>query len=1214
MENEDKLDDVENSGAFSQREMFFYYPIGISNSHNYYVVPNLNDGTDVKGERLGASSAWYYNTPTDYYGHPIDSFVFRDEVIYSTISDTISGSKRENEKSFEEYKQKIADGVFTGPSYTYGMHSYNYLSNFKWFKYRVYRVDPLTRENISESDTYGEDKPLKEAVYGASTDSLRCKLPLDELGINYKPGEIYRIVFDVDEYVGYDYNDTLHKHTSNLDTAKLECSMLFMCYDGKEEITDKGNNYFDEDYTPLQWDKAPEGGKTASVRLVNGKTGQVDCNGDNIFDVYYQWYQVEDDGTEKMIAGTDNIFTGDIINGKANPDKWATKDHHLIQHFKAKGTYYNSAYINDSESDGYTYVNTVKPGTDTTGFLDTGLPRDRAKWTEQMLHMYTQEDRTKSDYTKDGSSKLYLANNKPFQYNTDSCYIPESAKGKRIYCKVICVNTFWQKNYAHVQVFRTHTERVSKDIEAKVSLSIDGESNYISKDGKGTFSLSGLRGLQNGEYISEIGYHYNTNTGVDKDYKNIEVYNDDELKNYTAVFPDRFTDKKSLDDIKNTADGAQIMSVVVRTNKGRSKEFVLPFVYGLDHQIGDVGWSYNESTKVITFYGDGKGKMPDFESGEKTPWHHLFAQEPVEKIVIKKGVTYIGDYAFEGRKELKYIEFEEGSKLSGIGDRAFEGTDIQGDLVLPDKVTKIGASAFASNKNLQYFKAYYLKEIPDRAFSGCSSLETLNCYSLTEIGFNAFYDCEKLKDVSNTSKVEGFGGECFRGCKSLTEISFAAAKDIGYRAFKGVPLKIVAGNNFEFIGENAFDPDSGILMMTSNKNNALLTYANKNGLSGKEYDDGELYWYFDAQNSELTISGESTGNYKAMDEVPWNNKFGAAEYINNVVIEDGVSEIGDWALSMLGIEKITIPDTVKRIGEKAFALSAVKELNLGQVEEIDKNAFAFCVNLNNELIIPKSCEKIGETAFGFAPLKNITVLNPACRFGALVFTKTTEEQKLSGYEASTLQRYAEDNGFEFAKINPYPELSVTNAVARGESEVKLDVLISNNPGITTLGATLEYGDDLTLVNAEFNKLFSSKASGNEIEKGKYRIQWNSTSSEDETANGVIATLTFKVAKNAAAYNSIKISYDPDDIINQELNPVNFTLTNGFIKVKDLKPGDVNNDDKVNMKDVTILQKYLNFYEVSVNPVSSDVDADGKITMKDVVLIQKYLNGMEVILK
>ncbi len=61
-------------------------------------------------------------------------------------------------------------------------------------------------------------------------------------------------------------------------------------------------------------------------------------------------------------------------------------------------------------------------------------------------------------------------------------------------------------------------------------------------------------------------------------------------------------------------------------------------------------------------------------------------------------------------------------------------------------------------------------------------------------------------------------------------------------------------------------------------------------------------------------------------------------------------------------------------------------------------------------------------------------------------------------------------------------------------------------------------------------------------------------------------------------------------------------------------GDVNNDATVNMKDVVLLQQYLNNWGVQINVDASDVNNDDVINMKDIVLLQQYMNGWDVVLQ
>lgn len=64
----------------------------------------------------------------------------------------------------------------------------------------------------------------------------------------------------------------------------------------------------------------------------------------------------------------------------------------------------------------------------------------------------------------------------------------------------------------------------------------------------------------------------------------------------------------------------------------------------------------------------------------------------------------------------------------------------------------------------------------------------------------------------------------------------------------------------------------------------------------------------------------------------------------------------------------------------------------------------------------------------------------------------------------------------------------------------------------------------------------------------------------------------------------------------------------------IMPGDINSDNKVNMKDLVFLQQYLNNWDVTIDPSTANVNGDDKVNMKDLVLLQQYLNNWDVVLQ
>lgn len=171
-----------------------------------------------------------------------------------------------------------------------------------------------------------------------------------------------------------------------------------------------------------------------------------------------------------------------------------------------------------------------------------------------------------------------------------------------------------------------------------------------------------------------------------------------------------------------------------------------------------------DSEGVLTI--SGLGKMKDYENDNKNraPWYS--SRKSLKKLVLKSGITSIGDYAF------------------------FDCSNLTGDLKIPSNVHSIGENAFGycSGFNGSLTIENGVVEIKKYAFYHCKgftgSLKIPN--SVTYIGVYAFYDCA------------GFTGDLIIG-DGVTTIERGAFS--GCYRFKGT-LKI--GNSVTSIGEEAF--------------------------------------------------------------------------------------------------------------------------------------------------------------------------------------------------------------------------------------------------------------------------------------------------------------------------------------------------------------------------------------------------------------------------
>ena len=120
---------------------------------------------------------------------------------------------------------------------------------------------------------------------------------------------------------------------------------------------------------------------------------------------------------------------------------------------------------------------------------------------------------------------------------------------------------------------------------------------------------------------------------------------------------------------------------------------------------------------------------------------------------------------------------------------------------------------------------------------------------------------------------------------------------------------------------------------------------------GEDYLDDLVYWQYDSETYTLTITGEGNmKNWKASVSKPW-----GSVTIKTVVIEEGVTSVGDYAFKDKTIETVSLPESLVTIGVSAFdGCRTLKTVHLGSnVAEIGKNAFS-CVALEAFTVSPEN--------------------------------------------------------------------------------------------------------------------------------------------------------------------------------------------------------------------------------------------------------------------
>ena len=126
---------------------------------------------------------------------------------------------------------------------------------------------------------------------------------------------------------------------------------------------------------------------------------------------------------------------------------------------------------------------------------------------------------------------------------------------------------------------------------------------------------------------------------------------------------------------------------------------------------------------------------------------------------------------------------------------------------------------------------------------------------------------------------------------------------------------------------------------------------------------GDLTWEFNETTGELTISGE--GEMDGLSNSTTEAWLGYRRKIKSVIIEDGVTSIGEWAFSTCGsLTSITIPDSVTSIGNYTFYFcrSLTRITIPDSVISIGNYAFTYCESLES-ITIPDSVTSVSSFAF-----------------------------------------------------------------------------------------------------------------------------------------------------------------------------------------------------------------------------------------------------------
>ncbi len=476
-------------------------------------------------------------------------------------------------------------------------------------------------------------------------------------------------------------------------------------------------------------------------------------------------------------------------------------------------------------------------------------------------------------------------------------------------------------------------------------------------------------------------------------------------------------------------------------------------------------WKYNIDTKTLTI--SGTGAMYDYDTNRPSWEEHYFK---MQNIVINKGVTTIGAYAFRAYPSLKSVEIPYG--ISTIGESAFASTAIV-DLIIPDSVTAIGDYAFSESAltgvvvfgegikiiGKEAFDNTCLTKVKipdsvttigDGAFFGCNRLtEVIIGDGCTNIGANAFAECDDISILTLGDNISTIGVNAFLRCENISEvridelydwckISFtnAFSNPLCYADFLIVNGTSITSLNIPYnitqITDYAFYGYKNLRDVTINNPIIIGNYAFSNcpalleaTIGGEGTTIGNYAFSNCPALLEATIGGEGTtiGYYA----------FECCDNLLNINICNGVTRVNEgafyWCKNLL---TASINKSVKAIEECAFArcwnISDVfysgsedewNKICFGISNDYLLNAIIHFNSTDTELEPDNSCDKLGHSYNAVVTEPNYT------EDGYTTYTcMACGDSYISDYTSKTALSFTEDiysfkNGYDVFTTGNY---------------------------------------------------------------------------------------------------------------------------------------------------------------------------------------------------
>ena len=492
---------------------------------------------------------------------------------------------------------------------------------------------------------------------------------------------------------------------------------------------------------------------------------------------------------------------------------------------------------------------------------------------------------------------------------------------------------------------------------------------------------------------------------------------------------------------------------------------------------------YTLKNGVLTI--SGSGAMYDYDNYDNRSPFDLGQgiSNGIKSVIIKNGVTTIGERAFRYCGELEKISLP--NSLKSIGFESFYRSSLK-TITIPANVSSISTLAFedcwsltainvnSANKYYSSLNGILYNKKKTKLIEcpiSVTNKKVVVPNGVTTIGDSAFFSCYDLKSVKLPNSIRTIETSAFNRASGKFTVNFPKGlKTIGDNAFymSGISGYVTLPNTVTYLGNAAFSftgfltgitvPDS----VTKIGEKLFFESSIKTIKLGKapittEHFGGEC-------KIEKIIY---TGTKKKLDSM-------LSYYTKSMTIGNGVTTIADNAFyGSYSLENLKIGDTVTYIGDSAFwQCVRLKSVSIGKsVKTIGKYAFFGCDELTS-ITLPDGLKTIREGAFlGMKNVKKIVIPESVTSIGkhAIGYYNMPyhmmDDEKLTGltiycYRGSEGERYAKANGFKYVLFPSTTRLAGDN---RYSTAATLSSKMYKTANTVVLATGLTYQDALVAV-------------------------------------------------------------------------------------------------------------------------------------------------------